>query len=195
MKDSFLIQGDLSTQEGCDKIYDTIKNEHNNKVDVLVNNAGVAIDNPIFSSSVDDFESTIALNMKTVWYLSKKLTRFMIRHKKGRIINISSVVAHISNPTQSIYSMTKAAIESFTRVAASEFSEYNILVNAVAPGFIETKMTQNIPEEFKEKIMSNIMLKRMGDPDEVAQVVGFLATSGNYITGSTIHVNGGLYCG
>ena len=195
LKDSFLIQGDLSTEAGCDVIYDAIKKDHNGRLDVLVNNAGIAQDNPIFSSGLEEFESTVNLNMKSVWYLTKRLVRFMIRQKYGRVINISSVVAHIANPTQSIYSMTKAAIESFTRVAAYEFAAYNILVNAIAPGFIETKMTQDIPQEFKNKILGNIPLNRMGSPVEVGEVAGFLATSGSYITGSVIHVNGGLYCG
>ncbi len=192
---SFLIQSDLSTTEGCDQIYNTIKNEQNGQLDVLVNNAGVAHDKPIFTSDFKDFESTINLNMKSVWYLTKRLGRFMIRKRSGRIINISSIVAHIANPTQSIYSMTKAGIESFTRVAAHELAEYNILVNAIAPGFIDTQMTKDIPEEFKSKLLKNIPMNRMGKPEEVAEVVTFLATSGHYITGSTIHVNGGLYCG
>ena len=195
LTDSFLIQGDLSTQEGCDAIYDIIKKDHNGQLDVLVNNAGIAHDNPIFSSNLGEFESTINLNMKSVWYLTKRLARFMIRQKQGRVINISSVVAHIANPTQSVYSMTKAAIESFTRVAAYEFANYNILVNAIAPGFIETKMTEHMPQEFKDKILDNIPLNRMGTPSEIGDVAGFLAASGSYITGSVIHVNGGLYCG
>ncbi len=195
LKDSFLIQGDLSTQNGCDHIYNTLKKNYGGRLDLLVNNAGIAYDNPIFSSSIEEFESTVNLNMKSVWYLTKKLMRFMIRQKQGKIINISSVVAQMPNSTQSIYSMTKAAIESFTRVAAQEFASYNILVNAVAPGFIETQMTKNIPQELKEKMLNNIPLKRMGTPSEVADVVSFLATSGTYITGSILHVNGGLFSG
>ena len=190
---SFLIQADLSTEDGCQKIYEVIKKEYNSCLDVLVNNAGIALDKPIFSSSTDDFDKTINLNMRSTWYLTKKLAKFMIRKKEGRIINISSVVAHIANPAQAIYSMTKSAIEAFTRVSALEFAEYNILVNAIAPGFINTAMTQNIKDEFKSHILSKIPLGRMAEPTEIAEVVGFLSTSGSYITGSTIHVNGGLY--
>ena len=195
LDDSFLIQGDLSTEEGCNRVYDTIKEDHDSQLDVLVNNAGIAYDNPIFSSVPEEFQSTVDLNMKAVWYLTKRLVRFMIRQKQGRVVNISSVVAHIVNPTQSIYSMTKSAIEAFTRVAAYEFAPYNILVNAIAPGFIETKMTEKVPQEFKDRILNNVPLNRMGTPSEVADVVSFLAVSGSYITGSVVHVNGGLYCG
>ncbi len=189
---SLLIQGDLSTIEGCDKVYDTLR-ESGTPLEVLVNNAGCVIDNPIFSSSPEDFSSMVDLNMRGSWYLTKKLIRLLIRNGSGRIINISSVSASLANPTQSIYSMTKAAIESFTRVAAVEFAQNGILVNSVAPGFIETDMTSSIGEQAKENIFNRIPLKRMGSPDEVAEVVGFLATSGSYITGTTIHVNGGLY--
>ncbi len=195
LADSFLIQADLSTIQGCDRVYEIIKKDHNGQLDVLVNNAGIAHDNPIFSSTLENFEASVNLNMRSVWYLTKKLVRFMMRQKQGRIISISSVVAHMGNPTQAIYSMTKGAIESFTRVAAVEFAPYNILVNVVAPGFIETRMTQDIPEEFKEKIMKKIPLCRMGKPFEIAEVVTFLASSGSYMTGSTLHVNGGLYNG
>lgn len=195
LPNSFLIQANLSTSEGVDAIYNTIKNEHSGQIDVLVNNAGLTIDNPIFSAGLDDFDSIVALNMKTTWYLTKRLSRFMIRKKAGRIINISSVVGSTGNPTQSIYGMTKAAIDNFTKTAAAEFASYNILINAVAPGFIATDMTNEIPVEFQEKIMERIPLGRMGKPEEVAQVVNFLATSGSYITGSVLHVNGGMYGG
>ena len=170
---SFLIQGDLSTTEGCDQIYNTIKNEHNGQLDVLVNNAGIARDKPIFTSDFEDFETTVNLNMKSVWYLTKRLGRFMIRQKSGRIINISSVVAHIANPTQSIYSMTKAGVEGFTRIAARELAEYNILVNAIAPGFIDTKMTKNIPEGFKSELLKNIPMNRMENQKKLPKLCFF----------------------
>ncbi len=189
---SLLIQGDLSTIEGCDKVYDTLR-ESGTPLEVLVNNAGCVTDNPIFSSSVEEFASMVDLNMRGSWYLTKRLIRLLIRNGKGRVINISSVSASIANPTQSIYSMTKAAIESFTRVAAVEFAGNGILVNSVAPGFIQTEMTSSIDGDIRENIFSRIPLKRMGTPEEVADVVKFLATGGDYITGTTIHVNGGMY--
>jgi len=190
---SFLVQGDLSTIEGVDKIYDYIKSECGGQLDVLVNNAGIALDNPIFSATLDEFQKTVDVNMRSTWYLVKRMARFMIRKKSGRIINMSSVVGSVANPAQSVYGMTKAAIDSLTRVAALEFAGYNILVNSVAPGFIETDMTKKIPEEFQAEIMKKIPLARMGKPEEIADVVNFLATSGSYMTGSVIHVNGGMY--
>jgi len=194
LKNSFLIKGDLSTIEGCEAIYESIKNRKE-KLEVLVNNAGWVKDNPIFSASLEEFDKMINLNMKATWYLTKRLSRFMIRNKSGRIINISSVVGSLANPTQSIYGMTKAAIDNFTKVAALEFAQNGILVNSVAPGFITTDMTKNLNQEVVDKILARIPLQRMGNPEEVAEVVKFLATSGSYITGTVIHVNGGMYAG
>jgi len=193
ISDAFLIQGDVSTIEGIDNIYNVLKNEHGGQIDVLVNNAGIALDNPIFSATPEEFQKTIDLNMRGTWYAIKKIARLMIRKKSGRIINISSVVGSVANPAQSIYGMTKAAIDNLTKVAALELATYNILVNSVAPGFIQTDMTNKIPEEFQKNIMQKIPLGRMGTPEEIGEVVQFLATSGSYITGSILHVNGGMY--
>lgn len=194
LPNSFLVQGNLSTIEGVDAIYDALKNRKE-PLAVLVNNAGLVKDNPIFSASLEEFEAVVNTNMRGTWYLSKRLSRFMIRQKSGRIINISSIIGSQGNPTQSIYGMTKAGIDNFTKVAAIEFAQYNILVNSIAPGFIDTDMTSAIPEEHKNKILERIPLGRMGKADEIADVVTFLATSGSYITGTVIHVNGGMYGG
>lgn len=193
LNDAFIVQGDISTIEGVDKVYDTIKNDYNGQVDVLVNNAGIALDNPIFSASLEEFQRTVDLNMRGTWYMIKRIARFMIRKKAGRIINISSVIGSAANPTQSIYGMTKAAIDNLTKVAAVELAQYNILVNSVAPGFIDTEMTKKIPENLQQEILKKIPLGRMGSPEEIGQVVAFLAASGTYMTGSIIHVNGGMY--
>lgn len=190
---AFVVQADLSTTAGCDSLYDYLRSEHNSQLDVLVNNAGLAIDNPIFSATVADFDSTINVNMRATWYLTKRLSRLMIRQKQGRVINISSVVGSTGNPAQSIYGMTKAAIDNFTHTAAAELAGHGILVNSVAPGFIATDMTAKIPAEFQGKIMERIPLGRMGTPHEVADVVRFLSTSATYMTGSVVHVNGGMY--
>ena len=195
LPDAFIVQGDVGTVEGLDNIYNVLKKEPGGNLAVLVNNAGVALDNPIFTASLEEFETTVNVNLRGVWYLTKRLSRLMIRKKAGRIINISSVVAGMGNPAQSIYGMTKAGIENFTRTAAKEFAEHGILVNAVAPGFIETDMTEKIPEEFRESIMSQIPLGRMGQPEEVARAVVFYAEGGSYCTGSVLHVNGGMYGG
>ncbi len=190
---SFVIQADISTVEGIDQIYDILKKDHNGEIAVLVNNAGIALDNPIFNASLEEFEKTINTNLRSVWYLSKRLVRFMIRKKSGKIINISSVVGIAGNPTQSIYGMTKAGIDNFTRTAAKEFASYGILVNSVAPGYIRTSMTDQLPKELIDDILKFIPLGRMGTPEEVAQMVRFLAESGTYITGNVFQVNGGMY--
>ncbi len=192
--EGLLIKADLSTIEGCDNVYEEVKNSKF-PLEVLVNNAGYVKDNPIFNATLEEFDNIVNINMKTVWYLTKRLMRLMIRNRSGRIINISSIIGSIGNPTQSIYGMTKAAIDNFTKTAAMEMAEYGILVNSIAPGFIDTDMTKELPEEHKKQILERIPLKRMGKPEEIAEVVGLLATSGSYITGTIIHVNGGMYGG
>lgn len=188
---SFLLQADLSSREGADAVYTALKERGG--LEVLVNNAGMTIDAPLFSAKIDDFDQVVATNMRGTWYLSKRLGRLMMRNKRGRIINISSVVGSIGNPTQSVYGMTKAAIDNFTKTAAKEFAPYNILVNAVAPGFIQTRMTEVLSDAVQQRILSQVPLGRMGTPDEVAQVVRFLAVEGSYCTGTVFHVNGGMY--
>jgi len=119
----------------------------------------------------------------------------MMRASRGRIINISSVAGHTGNPGQIAYTMEKAALDAFTKSLSQEMAGRNILVNSVAPGFIETDMTDSLPEEVKDRIMANVPLGRIGKPEEVAEVVSFLATKGSYVNGTVIHVNGGLYGG
>lgn len=193
LADAFTIKADLSNLEELETIYNRIKDEGGN-LKVLVNNAGVAIDNPIFSATLEDFEKSFQTNLRATWYLTKRLSRFMIRNKSGRIINISSIIAHTGNPTQSAYGLTKAAIENFTKTAAQEFAQYGILVNSIAPGFIITDMTEKISQELKDQILSRIPLGRFGTPQEVGSIVGFLAGKATYCTGATFHVNGGMYC-
>lgn len=191
LENAFTIQADLSTREGADEIYTTLKERGG--LEVLVNNAGMTIDAPLFSAKIDDFDKVVNTNMRGTWYLTKRLGRLMMRNKTGRVINISSVVGSTGNPTQSVYGMTKAAIDNFTRTAAMEFAPYNILVNAVAPGFIETKMTDVLSEDVQKHILGQIPLNRMGKPEEVASLVRYLATEGSYCTGNVFHVNGGMY--
>jgi len=144
---------------------------------------------------IEQFDEQRAV-MRGIWYLTKRILRlFMMRAGSGRIINISSVVGHTGNPGQIPYSMEKAALDAFTKSLAKELAGKAILVNSVAPGLIETDMTMQLPEEVFNRILSNVPLGRVGRPEEVADVVAFLATSGSYINGSIIHVNGGLYGG
>jgi len=134
--------------------------------------------------------------MRGLWYLTKRIIRlFMLRQGSGRIINISSVVGHTGNGGQIPYTMEKAALDAFTKSLSKELAGRNILVNSVAPGFIDTEMTHDLPDEIRTRILDNVTLGRTGRPEEVADVVSFLATRGSYITGSVIHVNGGLYGG
>jgi 3-oxoacyl-[acyl-carrier protein] reductase len=166
-----------------------------NRVDVLVNNVGLSINADLNSMKMEQFDAQRAL-MRGTWYLTKRILRlFMLRKSSGRIINISSVVGHTGNAGQIPYTMEKAALDAFTKSLAKELKGRNILVNSVAPGFIDTGMTKVLPEEVKAQILANVPLERMGLPHEVAEVVAFLATKGTYITGSVVHVNGGLYGG
>ena len=192
-ENAFLVSADLSTTEGVDAVYEVMRQRGG--LEVLVNNAGATADAPLFSARLEDFDRIVATNMRSTWSLTKRLARLMMRQRSGRIINISSVVGSTGNPGQSVYGMTKAAIDNFTRTAAAELADYGILVNAVAPGFIETAMTQVLPEEIREGILARVPLKRMGTPQEVAAMVRFLALEATYCTGTTFHVNGGMYGG
>jgi len=188
---SFLIKADLACDEGIESVYQQLKEVGG--IDVLVNNAGMTIDAPLLRAKLSDFDQIVALNMRAVWHLTKRVSRLMARKSSGRIINISSVVGSTGNAGQSIYAMTKAAINNLTKTSALELAHYNILVNAIAPGFIETPMTESMQEEEKQKILATIPLGRMGKPEDIASMVRFLAIEGNYCTGSIFHLNGGLY--
>lgn len=186
------IKFDLSADGACESLVKTVKAELGS-LDVLVNNAGVAIDQLLPFAKLDDFDKLLATNLKPVFLLSKFASKLMIRQKGGRIINISSVVGYTGNAGQSMYAATKAAITGFTKSIALELAGFGILANCVAPGFIETDMTQALPEEAKQAILTKVPLKRLGTPDDIAAAVEFLASArAGYITGTTLHVNGGM---
>ncbi len=194
IKEGFLIEADLTNPEQIDKMVNEIK-EVAGRVDVLVNSAGISINSDINSMKIEEFDRQREL-VRGAWYLTKKLLRqFMIRKNTGRIINISSVVGHTGNSGQIPYTMEKAALDAFTKSLSKELWGRNILVNSVAPGFIDTPMTKELPDHVRERMMSNIPLARLGQPEEIADVVAFLATRASYITGTVIHVNGGIYGG
>ncbi len=194
LPDAFGLRADLTVAQEVDELVKQLKVDAG-RVDVLVNNAGYNVNAPMLAMSLDQYDAVAAMARGT-WYLSKGvLRRFMLRGKSGRIINISSVVGHTGNPGQIPYTMVKAGLDAFTKSLAQELSGREILVNAVAPGFIETEMTEELPGEVKEAILARIPQGRMGSADEVADVVAFLATRGHYINGSVLHVNGGLYGG
>jgi 3-oxoacyl-[acyl-carrier protein] reductase len=161
---------------------------------VLVNNAGVTRDNLLLRMSESEWNDVINTNVSGLYRLCKPLLRGMTRARWGRIVNLSSVVGRMGNPGQSNYVASKAAIEGFTRALAQEVGSRNITVNAVAPGFIATDMTQALTDEQKQTMLTRIPLGRMGSVEEIAHVVAFLVSdAAAYITGETIHINGGLY--
>jgi 3-oxoacyl-[acyl-carrier protein] reductase len=192
--DGFLLQADLAEIDQVENMVTTLKGLKDN-VEVLVNNAGLSINTDINSMKIEQFDAQRALT-RGMWYLTKRIIRlFMLRNNSGRIINISSVVGHTGNAGQIPYTMEKAALDAFTKSLTKELKGRNILVNSVAPGFIDTEMTDGLPDEVKTQILAGIPLGRTGLPHEVAEVVAFLATKGTYMTGSIVHVNGGLYGG
>jgi len=144
---------------------------------------------------LDDYDAVAGM-ARGAWYLTKLvLRRFMLRKGTGRIVNVTSVVGHTGNPGQIPYTMVKAGLDAFSKSLAQELAGRDILVNAVAPGFIDTDMTSELPDEIRDAILARIPIGRMGRPEEVAEVVAFLATRSTYINGSVIHVNGGMFGG
>lgn len=161
---------------------------------ILVNNAGITKDNLMMRMKDEEWDDVIATNLTAGYRMSKAVLRGMTKARWGRIINISSVVGRMGNAGQANYAATKAGIEGFTRALAKELGSRAVTVNAVAPGFIDTDMTKDLADEHKNAMLSAIALGRLGQPEEIASTVGFLASdAAAYITGETIHVNGGMY--
>ena len=187
-----LIQGDVSVYEDTERMTkETI--EEFGKIDVLVNNAGITKDTLLLRMKEEDFESVINVKLIGTYNMTKNVSSYMMKARNGRIINVSSVVGVSGNAGQSNYSASKAGIIGFTKSLAKELASRNILVNAVAPGFIETDMTKALKDDIKEKIFEQIPLKREGKAEEVANVVKFLASSdSSYITGQVINIDGGM---
>ncbi|GIW22894.1 MAG: beta-ketoacyl-ACP reductase [Candidatus Sericytochromatia bacterium] len=164
------------------------------KIDVLINNLGIIDDSLFVVMSNDRWDNVIKTNLYSTFYFSKYVSKEMIKQRQGNIINISSIVASIGNKGQINYIASKSAIEGITRAMAIELSSKNIRVNAVAPGFIETDMTNNISQENKDKIKNRILLKRFGKPEEVANLVNFLISDeSSYINGQVINIDGGIF--
>ncbi len=164
------------------------------EISILVNNAGITKDNLLARMSEEEWDDVIATNLKSVFRLSRAVLRAMMKARAGRIINISSVVGSSGNPGQTNYSASKAGMAGFTKSLAQEIGSRNITVNCVAPGFIDTDMTQVLGEEQRAKLVEHVPLKRLGQPADIAAAVAFLAGPGAaYITGVTLHVNGGMY--
>ena len=163
---------------------------------ILVNNAGITKDNLLMRMKEEEWSDVIDTNLNAIYRLTKACAKGMTKARWGRIINISSVVGSMGNAGQTNYAATKAGVAGFGRALAKELGSRNITVNTVAPGFIDTDMTKELPEATRETMLSGIPLARLGRPEEIASVVEFLAGAGGaYISGETIHVNGGMYMG
>jgi 3-oxoacyl-[acyl-carrier protein] reductase len=194
LPEAFGVRGDIAKSDEVDAIIQAIKAEAGT-VDVLVNNAGYNVNAPMLTMNLEQYDAVAGLARGT-WYLTKLvLRRFMFRKGTGRIVNISSVVGHTGNPGQIPYTMAKAGLDAFTKSLAQELAGREILVNSVAPGFIDTEMTDELPDEVKAAILARIPQGRMGTADEVADAVAFLANRGSYVNGTVLHVNGGMYGG
>jgi len=161
---------------------------------VLVNNAGITRDNLVLRMDDEEWQSVIDTNLTAIFKLTKACLKSMFRARWGRIVNISSVVGFTGNSGQANYTAAKAGLVGFSKSLAAEIASRGITVNLVAPGFIETDMTEALPQMVKEELLKKIPMKRMGQPDDIAEIVSFLTSEkANYITGETIHVNGGLF--
>lgn len=187
-----LVQGDVSKFEEAEKMVKETT-EQLGKIDILVNNAGITKDGLLMRMSKEDFESVVDINLVGTFNVTRNVIPLMIKQKSGRIVNISSVVGVAGNAGQTNYSASKAGIIGFTKSLAREVASRNILVNAVAPGFIATDMTNALNDTQKENISTQIPLKRMGTAEDVANLVKFLASEeASYITGQVINVDGGM---
>jgi len=161
---------------------------------ILVNNAGITRDNLLMRMKNDEWDDVVNTNMSSIFRMSKGCLRGMTKARWGRVINISSVVGSMGNMGQANYAAAKAGVEGFSRAMAREVASRNVTVNSIAPGFIATDMTDALGDEQKDTLRTQIPLQRLGTPEDIAQLVGFLASdAGAYITGETIHVNGGMY--
>ena len=188
----FTVKADISNFEECENAVKAIIDNFG-KIDVLVNNAGITKDTLLLRMKKEDFDSVIDVNLGGTFNVTKNVASYMLKAKSGRIINISSVVGVSGNAGQCNYAASKAGVIGFTKSLAKELASRNILVNAIAPGFIETAMTDCLSDDVKNEIAKNIPLKRMGNVQDVANVVKFLASDdSSYITGQVINIDGGM---
>lgn len=190
--EAIAVRADVSNSEDVKAMMDqTI--ETFGKIDFLVNNAGITRDNLLMRMKEDEWDDVMNINLKGVFVCTKAVTRQMMRQRSGKIVNVASIVGVAGNPGQANYVAAKAGVIGLTKTTAQELASRNILVNAVAPGFITTDMTEALPEEVKEGMLRMIPLKRLGEPEHVAKTVAFLLSDdANYITGQTIHIDGGM---
>lgn len=185
---------DVNNAEQVEAVLKQIAEQYGD-VSILVNNAGITKDTLLMRMKEEDWDAVINTNLKSVYRMSQAVLRPMMKARTGRIINISSVVEHMGNAGQTNYAAAKAGMTGFTKSMAMEVGSRGITVNCVAPGFIETDMTAELPEDIKTQMLARIAVGRLGGVQEIAATVAFLASpNAAYITGETIHVNGGMYC-
>jgi 3-oxoacyl-[acyl-carrier protein] reductase len=190
---SIYIQADVSKYQEVEGMVEKIINEFG-RIDILVNNAGITRDNLLENLDIEAWNTVISVNLTGIFNCTKAVIKYMKIQGGGKIINISSVVGESGNIGQANYSASKGGVISFTKTIAKEYARDNIIINAIAPGFIKTSLVKSIPEKVMDKIVKKIMLGRLGKPEEVAKLVTFLASDdANYITGEVININGGLY--
>jgi 3-oxoacyl-[acyl-carrier protein] reductase len=186
------VRCDVADHAAVEALVAQILQQHQ-RIDIAVNNAGIARDQLILRMKPEEFDAVIATNLRGAWSVCRAVAKPMVKQRHGRIINLSSVVAGMGNPGQSNYAASKGGVEALTRSLAREIGSRNVTVNAVAPGFIDTDMTRDLPEQAKAVLVERIPLGRLGTAEDVASVVGFLASdAASYVTGQVIHVNGGL---
>ncbi|MBD1148266.1 MAG: 3-oxoacyl-[acyl-carrier-protein] reductase [Pelagibacteraceae bacterium TMED201] len=188
-----ILKFDISQSEKIEEFIESASNELGG-LDCIVNNAGITQDNLAIRMSLEEWKNVININLTSTFLLSKFAIKKMLKNKKGKIVNITSIVGHTGNLGQVNYSASKAGIVAMSKSLAIEYSKKNINVNCISPGFIKTAMTDKIDEKFKEVIISKIPSGRLGTPEDIANAVLFLAsTKSDYINGETLHVNGGMY--
>ena len=188
-----ILKFDISQSEKIEEFIESASNELGG-LDCIVNNAGITQDNLAIRMSLEEWKNVININLTSTFLLSKFAIKKMLKNKKGKIVNITSIVGHTGNLGQVNYSASKAGIVAMSKSLAIEYSKKNINVNCISPGFIKTAMTDKIDEKFKETIISKIPSARLGEPDDIANAVGFLCSDqSSYINGETLHVNGGMY--
>jgi 3-oxoacyl-[acyl-carrier protein] reductase len=188
-----ILKFDISQSDKIEEFIDNAANELGG-LDCIVNNAGITQDNLAIRMSIDEWKKVIDINLTSTFLMSKFAIKKMLKNKKGKIINITSVVGHTGNLGQANYTASKAGLVAMSKSLAIEYAKKNINVNCISPGFIKTAMTDKIDEKFKELIVSKIPSARLGEPEDIAYAVLFLASdNSNYINGETLHVNGGMY--
>ena len=190
--EAIAVQADVSDAEQAQKLVDRAIEEYN-RVDVLVNNAGINIDRTLKKLSVEDWDKVIQVDLNSAFYTVHAVLPHMTDQGGGKIINMSSFVGEAGNIGQANYAAAKAGLLGFTKTAAQELARSGITVNAICPGFIETDMVANIPEEAQKKLLKQVPLGRFGKPEEVARAARYLIVDGDYITGQSIDINGGIY--